>query len=110
MEIVTRRNPKPASHRLHAVLACLLACMSMTMMAHARAEVLQGNLELRWGDARGASGKLAPPGRFRATLVTDDGVRHVLDPVQSRKAARARPAASAYVSSLDADRGVVPGF
>lgn len=30
--------------------------------------------------------------------------------VQSRKAARARPAVSAYVSSLDAVRGVVPGF
>lgn len=30
--------------------------------------------------------------------------------VQSRKAARARPAASAYVSTLDAVRGVVPGF
>ena len=30
--------------------------------------------------------------------------------VQSRKAARARPAASAYVSTLDAQRGVVPGF
>jgi nitroreductase len=30
--------------------------------------------------------------------------------VQSRKAARARPAAGAYVSTLDAERGVVPGF
>ena len=30
--------------------------------------------------------------------------------VQSRKAARARPAASAYVSTLDAQRGLVPGF
>ena len=30
--------------------------------------------------------------------------------VLSRKAARARPMAGAYVSTLDADRGVVPGF
>lgn len=30
--------------------------------------------------------------------------------VQSRKAVRARPVASAYVSTLDASRGVVPGF
>ena len=30
--------------------------------------------------------------------------------VQSRKAARARPAAGAYVSTLDAKRGIVPGF
>ena len=30
--------------------------------------------------------------------------------VLSRKAVRARPAASAYVSTLDAERGVVPGF
>lgn len=30
--------------------------------------------------------------------------------VQSRKSARARPAASAYVSTLDSVRGVVPGF
>ena len=30
--------------------------------------------------------------------------------VLSRKAARARPAAGAYVSTLDAERGVVPGF
>ena len=30
--------------------------------------------------------------------------------VQSRKALRARPAASTYVGTLDPDRGVVPGF
>lgn len=30
--------------------------------------------------------------------------------VQSRKAARARPVASAYVSTLDPDRGLLPGF
>jgi hypothetical protein len=30
--------------------------------------------------------------------------------VLSRKAARARPMAGTYVSTLDADRGVVPGF
>ncbi len=30
--------------------------------------------------------------------------------VQSRKAVRARPAVQAYVSTLDASRGVVPGF
>lgn len=30
--------------------------------------------------------------------------------VQSRKSARARPAARSYVSTLDAQRGVVPGF
>jgi hypothetical protein len=30
--------------------------------------------------------------------------------VVSRKAARARPAATTYVSTLDAERGLVPGF
>jgi len=30
--------------------------------------------------------------------------------VQSRKAVRARPLANTYVSTLDVDRGVVPGF
>lgn len=86
MEITTSSNPKPRRRPVHRAWACLLAC-TLPAMASAQAEVVQGNLELQWGDARGAAGKSAPPGRFRATLVTDDGVRHALDPAQSRKAA-----------------------
>ncbi len=60
------------------LLLAFLACGA------ANAAIVEGNLELQWGDpARGASGEAL----FRATLVTDDGVRHSLDPAQARQAA-----------------------
>ena len=60
------------------------ALLAMLSVMPARATVLQGMLELRWGDA--------PPGgseveRFSATLLTDDGERVPLDPAQARAAA-----------------------
>ncbi|MGY1458432.1 hypothetical protein ACW5F0_07275 [Luteimonas sp. A534] len=53
----------------------------------AQAEVLQGGLELRWGDpfAPGGDEGLAP--RFQATLVLDSGERITLDPEQARRGA-----------------------
>ena len=53
----------------------------------AQGEVLQGSLELRWGDpiAPGADDGLAP--RFEAYLVLDAGVRVELDADQARRGA-----------------------
>ncbi|MEO6365108.1 MAG: hypothetical protein ABIO38_03540, partial [Luteimonas sp.] len=60
------------------VLAMLFSCGT------ASAAIVEGRLELQWGDpARGAPGGAL----FRATLVTDDGARHALDAAQARQAA-----------------------
>ncbi len=63
----------------------LWAMLLGSLAAHA--EVLQGGLELRWGDphspAKGAA--LAP--QFSAVLVLDGGQRVALDPEQARRAA-----------------------
>lgn len=61
-----------------------LALVLLAAVAPAQAEVLQGRLELRWGD--GAPG-MTSADRFTVSLVTDDGVRHPLDPEQARRAA-----------------------
>ncbi|HEY5971528.1 MAG TPA: hypothetical protein VIT22_06065 [Pseudoxanthomonas sp.] len=59
----------------------------MGSFSAAQAEIVQGRLELRWGDPIPASGKPEPSARFVATLVTDGGTRHALDPMQARRAA-----------------------
>ncbi len=53
----------------------------------AKAEIVQGQLELRWGDPVPMQGKSQLPTRFVATLVGDDGTRRALDPAQARRAA-----------------------
>jgi M6 family metalloprotease-like protein len=50
-------------------------------------EIVQGMLELRWGDPNGGAGEPARPSRFTATLVTDDGRRIALEPGQAKRAA-----------------------
>ncbi len=55
--------------------------------AAAPAQTLQGQLQLQWGDPRGGAGQPQRQGKFRATLVTDDGTRHVLDAAQAKRGA-----------------------
>jgi M6 family metalloprotease-like protein len=61
--------------------------LALISAAPASAQVVLGQLELRWGDAQLAHGQVQQPERFTATLVTDDGKRHPLDPAQARRAA-----------------------
>lgn len=61
------------------VLGCLLAGI-------AHGQVVQGGLELRWGDAAPeAAARLAP--RFEAAVALDGGGRIALDPDQARRGA-----------------------
>lgn len=53
----------------------------------ASAQVVQGRLELQWGDPMPAPVEQRLPTRLLATLVTDDGARIALDPAQARRAA-----------------------
>lgn len=67
--------------RLGHVLAGLLL---MSCISSAKASVLEGWLELQWGDP--VKGSAAAP-QFRATLVLDDGRRFPLDADQALRAA-----------------------
>ncbi|WP_202845348.1 hypothetical protein [Luteimonas saliphila] len=53
----------------------------------AQAQVVQGGLELRWGDPAPASGRRSVPTKFEAALVLDSGARIPLDPDQARRGA-----------------------
>lgn len=72
---------------MRAVLACGLAWALMTGAVPAQAQIVEGQLQLRWGDPRGGVGQAKRPGKFLVTLVTDEGKRQVLDPAQARIAA-----------------------
>ncbi|MEO6102179.1 MAG: hypothetical protein ABIP44_00900, partial [Pseudoxanthomonas sp.] len=68
------------------------ACMGLPLagfLPGARAEIVQGQLELRWGDPvqTQVRGKSQLPSRFIVTLVGDNGTRRTLDPAQARRAA-----------------------
>lgn len=68
----------------------IAACLGLALagfLPGARAEIVQGQLELRWGDPVPVHGKSQLPSRFVATLVGDDGTRRALDPTQARRAA-----------------------
>ena len=68
----------------------IAACLGLALagfLPGARAEIVQGQLELRWGDPIPVHGKSQSPSRFVATLVGDDGTRRTLDPAQARRAA-----------------------
>ncbi|MGH8063192.1 MAG: hypothetical protein ACREO7_14395 [Pseudoxanthomonas sp.] len=68
----------------------IAACLGLALAGFfpgARAEIVQGQLELRWGDPIPMHGKSQLPPRFVATLVGDDGTRRALDPAQARRAA-----------------------
>ena len=64
----------------------LIACTMLVASAGVHAEVLQGGLELRWGDPA-TTAKKAVPHEFTATLVLDNGARIALDPDAARRAA-----------------------
>jgi hypothetical protein len=69
------------------IIATCLGLALAGFLPGARAEIVQGQLELRWGDPVPAPGKSHSPSKFVATLVGEDGRRRVLDPVQARRAA-----------------------
>lgn len=68
-----------------------LALALSVFAAGAQAQVVQGWLELRWGDPRPGAGGIAagarPQAKLRAVLVTGYGQRIPLDSVQSLRAA-----------------------
>lgn len=72
---------------MNRFVASCLGLVLMTALPAARAETVQGQLELRWGDPAVVQGKARLPSRFLATLVGDDGSRRALDPAQARRAA-----------------------
>ena len=73
--------------RQRGFLARGFALVLMLCGGVAHAQIVQGNMELQWGDPRGGPGQPKRPAKFNATLVTDDGSRHVLDADQARRAA-----------------------
>ena len=77
-------NPGVRRPRVPALVAgglLLLGCGA------AAAQVVQGRLELQWGDPAPAPAEHRPPTRLLATLVTDAGERIALDPARARRAA-----------------------
>ncbi len=79
-------NIENMKHMKRMIAACLGLALAGSVSG-VRAEIVQGQLELRWGDPMPAPGKSERPSRFIATLVTDGGTRHVLNPAQARRAA-----------------------
>src|SRR5690606_11701440 len=71
-------------HRI-GTAAAMLALLAAS--AAAQGQVLQGGLELRWGDAAPAPAGQALPPKFRAALVMDHGARIALDPDEARRGA-----------------------
>ena len=69
------------------IIAACLGLVLAGFLPGTKAEIVQGQLELRWGDPVPVHGKSQLPSRFVATLVGDDGTRRALDPAQARRAA-----------------------
>jgi hypothetical protein len=67
--------------------AVFAGALAMMTAVPAFAQVVVGQLELRWGDPHRVHGQALPPERFTATLVADDGERIALDPAQAKRAA-----------------------
>lgn len=68
------------------LVMCTLLPVTQAQSVHApvvQGQTLEGALELRWGDGAPGTGSAD---RFTVSLVTDDGVRHPLDPEQARRA------------------------
>lgn len=70
----------------HVVLLST-ALAHMASAAPAAPGIVQGRLEMQWGDSTVGQPGSRGSGRFRVNLVTDQGVRHALDPAQARRAA-----------------------
>ena len=77
----------PTRRLRHAAAQGLALVLLLCGVGVAHAEIVQGSLQLQWGDPRGGVGQPAKPGKFNAILVADDGSRHILDAVQARRAA-----------------------
>ena len=86
VEVAVRKSATLASG-VRAVFACGLAWVLMTSAVQAQAQIVEGQLQLQWGDPRGGVGQEKRPGKFLVTLVTDGGKRQPLDPAQARIAA-----------------------
>ncbi|MBA8888604.1 hypothetical protein FHW12_002837 [Dokdonella fugitiva] len=69
-------------------------------------DLLQGTLELRWGDPAPGS---TPPSRFEAELVERDGARHPLDTASALRAAGDLYALAGREVALDAQPAPWPG-
>ena len=69
------------------MLGTALGLMALTVLADARAEIVQGQLELLWGDPLPAPQEQRPSAQLLATLVTDTGARIALDVEQAKAAA-----------------------
>src|SRR5688572_19805791 len=67
--------------------AIFVGVLAMMTAAPSFAQVVLGQLELRWGDPQRAPGQAMRPDRFTATLVTDAGKRIALDPARAKRAA-----------------------
>ncbi|MDH5834540.1 hypothetical protein [Luteimonas kalidii] len=63
----------------------IVALAALLAGANVQAQVVQGGLELRWGDPAPAQRK--PASKFEAALVLDGGARLALDPDQARRGA-----------------------
>src|SRR5690348_178189 len=85
----------------------LLAGVALAGAAPLAAQgLLQGTLELRWGDPAPGS---APASRFEADLVERDGTRHPLDTASALRAAGDLYALAGREIALDAQPGPWPG-
>ncbi len=69
------------------VRALLAGALLVLGCGAANAQVVQGQLELQWGDPSPMAAGPKLPAQLLATLVTDDGMRIALDPAQARRAA-----------------------
>ncbi|TYT25836.1 hypothetical protein FZO89_05970 [Luteimonas viscosa] len=65
----------------------VLALAGWMASVSAQAQVVQGGLELRWGDPAPGPGDRRGPAKFQAALVLDGGARIPLDPDQARRGA-----------------------
>ncbi|HET6782703.1 MAG TPA: hypothetical protein VFH12_02615, partial [Pseudoxanthomonas sp.] len=72
---------------LAASMRVMLGAALMAGALQAQAQIVQGQLQLQWGDPRRDAGQAKRPGKLLVALVTDDGKRQALDPVQARIAA-----------------------
>ncbi len=72
---------------MKTIAAAFLGMVLSAWCAESHAEIVQGQLELLWGDPIPAPHHARLPARFVATLVADDGGRRVLDTTQARRAA-----------------------
>lgn len=83
-----RIGPRKLMHALLAGGLVLLACGWVGTAGATDDGIVQGRLELQWGDPRPAPAGMQKPALLMATLVADDGRRIALDPAQARRAAR----------------------